>query len=372
MKTLILYLDAMGYRFVSKENTPFLYKFGKENSLLRLKTLLGYTGIENTFITAKWPNETGIWTEFIYKRNVAGKILKFIPLPNSILSYFYAFINYYLYGNTFLTKLHHIPRRFFGKFNSGVKHKIWKRDFFQKRNFVYYGWPFFVVNNKVNLDFIKRNDEYKVNKFIKSFKENIEIYFMQLVDLDKTMHEFGTTHENTIKELKKQDEFASIIINEFKKIFENCKIIIWSDHGFVDIREEINIEEKIKNLRNITYFLDSTIARFWFKDKNSKEEVLTVLEKIKQGKILDLKEKDKYNMPLGKEFGEIIFALEPGYLFVPNFYQGKNGCKGMHGYMPDKADLDGIFIINKKTDKKEIELNEALGLIENGSLQFQG
>ncbi len=370
MKTLILYLDALGYRFISKENTPFLYKFGKENSLLRLKTLLGFTGIENTFITGKMPNETGIWTEFIYKKNFIGKTLRAIPLPNSVLSYLYALSKYYLLGNTFLSKLHNIPRRFFGKFNSGVKHKIFKRDFFQKKRFVYYGWPFFVVNNDVEIDFIRRRDEYKANKFIKSFNDKIDVYFMQLVDLDKVMHEFGTAHERTIKELKKQDEYASIIVSEFRSKFPESRIIIWSDHGFIDIKEEINIEEKVKNLEGIDYFLDSTIARFWLKNKSSKEELLKILSKIKQGKVLDLKDKGKYNIPLGEEFGEVIFVLYPGYLFVPNFYQGKKGCRGMHGYMPDMADLDGIFLINKEINKKEIRIDEALGLIEYGNLQF--
>ena len=369
MKTLILYLDALGYRFISKENTPFLYNYGKENSLLRLKTLLAYTGIEHTFITGELPSESGIWTGFVYKKNYIGKILRFIPLPNSILSYPYALMNYYLSGNTYLSKLYHIPRKFFGKFNSGTKHKIWKKDFFQKRSFVYYGWPFFVQNNKVKLDFIKRNDEYKVKKFINSFNDNTDIYFIQLVDLDKTMHEFGTVNEDTIKELRRQDSYASIIVNEFKAKFPDSRVIIWSDHGFIDIKEEINIGEKIKNFKNIDYFLDSTIARFWFKSEKDREEIIRILSRIRHGKILDLKDKDKYNIPLGKEFGEVIFVLEPGYLFVPNFHQGKIGCRGMHGYMPDKADLDGIFIINKKINKKEIELNEVLGLIEYGNLQ---
>ena len=134
MKTLILYLDALGYRFISKENTPFLYKFGKENSLLRLKTLLGYTGIENAFISGKMPNETGIWTEFVYRKNNVVNLLKFVPLPNKYLSYPYAYFKY-LQGNTFLSKLHNIPRKFFGKFNSGAQDKVWKYDFFQKRKY---------------------------------------------------------------------------------------------------------------------------------------------------------------------------------------------------------------------------------------------
>ncbi len=369
MKTLILYIDALGFKFISKENTPFLYNFGKENSLLRLNTLLGYTGIENTFITGKMPSETGIWTEFIYKKNLIGSLSKLIPLPNNHISYFYALLSY-LRGDTFLSKLHNIPRNFFGKFSPGIKDGLWKRDFFTNRTFVYYAWPFFVVNNKVSLDVIKRNDEYKVNKFIKSFNEKSDVYFIHLVDLDKTMHEFGTNHKKTINELNKQDEYASIIVNEFKSKFKECKIAIWSDHGFIDIKEEINIEEKIKNIKNIDYFLDSTIARFWVKDNSSKEELMAVLRTIKNGKILDLKDKDKYHMPLGREYGDVIFALEPGFLIVPNFYQGEKGCKGMHGYMPDKADLAGFFIINKETKKKEINMNEALGLIENGSLQI--
>ena len=369
MKILILYIDALGFKFISKENTPFLYKFGKENSLLRLNTLLGYTGIENTFISGKMPSETGIWTEFIYKENPIGKLLKIVPLSNNYLSYFYALMNY-LKGDTFLSKLHNIPRTFFGKFNSGVKEGLWKRDFFRNRTFVYSAWPFFVVNNKVNLDFIKRNDEYKVSRFVKSFNENSDIYFIHLVDLDKTMHEFGTKHEKTINELKKQDEFASIIVNEFRSKFKESSIVIWSDHGFIDIKEEINIEEKIKDIKNIDYFFDSTIARFWFKDIKAKDELMSVLSNIKNGKILGLKDKDKYHVPLGREYGDVIFALEPGYLIVPNFYQGNKGCKGMHGYMPDKADLDGFFIINKETNKKEIKMNEALRLIENGNLQI--
>ena len=76
MKTLILYLDALGYRFISKENTPFLYNYGKENSLLRLKTLLAYTGIEHTFITGELPSESGIWTGFVYKKNYISHLIR--------------------------------------------------------------------------------------------------------------------------------------------------------------------------------------------------------------------------------------------------------------------------------------------------------
>src|SRR3989344_5384147 len=232
MKTLILYIDGLGFNRINKENTPFLHKFGNENSLIRLKTLLAYTGIENTFITGKWPNETGIWVEYIYNKR-----------------------------------------------------------------FLYYSWPFFVINNKIKLDFIKRNDEYKVKKFIKKFDDNIDIYFLHTVDLDKASHEYGVNSENTLKEIKRQDEYASLIVNEFKSRFNDCKIVIWSDHGFLDINGFVNIEEKIKKFKNVDYFLDSTIARFWFKDADTKNRVISELNKIKEGHILNLEEKNRYNIP---------------------------------------------------------------------------
>ena len=369
MKTLILYLDALGFDFINSENTPFLYYYGQKYSLLKLKTLLGYTGIENAFVTGKMPNETGIWTEFIYKKNYIGKILKIIPLPNRILSYFYALYNY-LKGNTFLSKLHNIPRKNFDKFSSSIKDGLWKREYFQNKRFLYYGWPFFVTNNKVNLDIFQRKDDFKVKQIIKSFNENIDLYFIHLVDLDKTMHLYGTKHEKVVQEIKKQDQYASLIVNEFERKFKYSKIIIWSDHGFVDIKGLINIKSIVTKFKGIDYLLDSTLARFWFKNNNSKEDLIKEL-KLLNGKILGIKEKEFYNVPFGKEYGELIFAANPGYLILPNFYQGNRVCKGMHGYTSEEnKKLDAFFIINKKIKKKELKMNEVLPYIENGSIRI--
>ena len=362
MKTLIIYVDGMNFTSINKENTPFFHDFSLKYGLSRLKTLLAYTGIENTFITGKMPNETGIWTEFLYRKNYLGKLLKLKPLPNNYLSYIYAFGKYIL-GDTFLSKLHHIPRRFFDKFSSSVKYGLWKNDFFQKNTFVYYGWPFFVKNNKINLDFIKRNDEYKAKKFIKSFCDDADIYFIHLVDLDKVSHKHGLEHEETLKEIKRQDEYCSLIVNEFMSSFKDGTVVLWSDHGFVNVKGYINIKDLIDKYKGIDYFLDSTLARFWFKEDNIKKEFANELKKIKNGHTLSIEEKNKYCIPLSREYGEIIFAADPGYLILPNFYQGEKACKGMHGYMPDKADLDGFFMINRKINKKALNMNECLGVI---------
>jgi predicted AlkP superfamily pyrophosphatase or phosphodiesterase len=291
-----------------------------------------------------------------------GKLLKLKPLPNNYLSYLYA-LGKYVMGDTFLSKLHYIPRKFFGKFSSSVKDGLWKNDFFQKNTFVYSSWPFFVKNNKINLDFIKRNDEYKAKKFIKNYSEDADIYFIHLVDLDKVSHEYGLGHEKTLEEIKKQDEYCSLIVNEFIAKFHDGTVVLWSDHGFINVNGYINIKDLINKYNGADYFLDSTLARFWFKDNNYRNEIVNELKKLKNGHILSIEEKNKYNIPQSMEQGEVIFAADPGYLILPNFYQGKKACKGMHGYMPDKADLDGFFIINRKINRKTLNMNECLGVI---------
>ena len=188
MKTLIIYLDAMPFRLFNKENTPFLYEFSKKGCGLRLKTLLAYTGIEHCFITGKEPDETGIWTEFCYNEKSRLKIFKYLPLTRKVLNYLIA-LKLYLQGSKFLSKGYSIPKKFFDKFDVSIKHGLWENEFFQKNKFIYYGWPFFVKNNKAGLDIFTRADGYKVNKLINDYSDEIDLYFIHLVDLDKTMHQ---------------------------------------------------------------------------------------------------------------------------------------------------------------------------------------
>ena len=74
---------------------------------------------------------------------------------------------------------------------------------------------------------------------------------------------------------------------------------------------------------------------------------MNILKTIKQGKILTQRDRIHYQIP-EREYGDLIFLIEPKYLIYPNFYQKSKPFKAMHGYAPDKADLDGFLITNKK------------------------
>jgi len=83
------------------------------------------------------------------------------------------------------------------------------------------------------------------------------------------------------------------------------------------------------------------------------------LSKIEEVKILDKRTEEKYKIPLSEKYGDIVFYMEKGGYFFPNFYQrGQEKFKAMHGY-PDDDELNGFLITNtKKRVNKSLKINE--------------
>jgi predicted AlkP superfamily pyrophosphatase or phosphodiesterase len=356
--TLIIYMDAMAYRFISKENTPFINSLAKSKKyrLAKLKTLLAFTGIEYAFFTGKNPDRSGIWTEFIYSPKTSPfKGLRHLPLPRKLLNYTVP-LKQLAKGRSTLSKFNNIPRSSAHYFDTSTKEKVWKTDFFKNKRFIYYGWPYFAKDGKSKIDPINRSDSYKVKKLIKSLNDNTEVYAIHLVGLDNALHKHGTSGEKARKLFMEKDSLIKKLYEAFHKKFKKFNLVVWSDHGFINVHTLI--ETKMNEPKDYISFYDSTMARFWFKNKKNLKKKEAELKNLKYGFILTKRLKKKYNIPEDRRYGDLIFILNPGYMFMPNCYQS-TPLKGMHGYAPDKADLDGIFISNLKFNKKTLSFVEA-------------
>ena len=95
-----------------------------------------------------------------------------------------------------------------------------------------------------------------------------------------------------------------------------------------------------------------------------KEQITNILKTIEEGKTLTKEDKEYYQIPDTKEYGDLIFLINPKYLIYPNYYQKTKPFKAMHGYAPDKADLDGFIITNKKIPKT-LTLKQAHKICKN-------
>ncbi len=158
-----------------------------------------------------------------------------------------------------------------------------------------------------------------------------EVEFEHIGELDKAAHEYGTKSEQTIMTIKKVDEKLS------KEDFD----IIFSDHGMIDIKKIITVPVS-KNC-----FIDSDMARYW----GNAEELNEIKKKLPlgEGKIINWK---------NKSYGELIFMAKPGILILPNYWQGNKQAKAMHGYYGDNKELNGIYIIKRQGEKKDLEVKE--------------
>ena len=61
---LVLLIDALGYNFISKTRTPYLWNFANQNSTHAITPVLGYSDSQRAAIfTGKQPQEIGYWLD---------------------------------------------------------------------------------------------------------------------------------------------------------------------------------------------------------------------------------------------------------------------------------------------------------------------
>jgi len=364
--TLLLCLDALRPDYITKKYTPFLYKLKQENNYKELIPTLEY-GFQSSLLTGKKPEQTNQWIEYKLKTNkkrnsLLSKII-FKLFGKKVFAYYKGLIN-------FLTKNYYAPPIINNPLyvNENFELQIRKHpflpstlsyetfyDIMQKKEIKYWAheWPFLIRNNKITLS-IKGSDEARTNKIINSFRKNILFYYTHLVELDKVGHKNSVNSREVKKCLIKTDKLTKKIVAEFYKKFPENNLIIYSDHGMLEIKNKINILPIIKKLNIEKYFIDSTIARFWI-NENEKTKLVNELKKIKGAQVLSLKDKKKLGINFENNFfGDVLFLCEPGNIFLPNFFQDKNDkIKGMHGYDTKIKGHNGILITNLELKNKK-------------------
>ncbi len=362
MKKLIICIDGLGYDLISGENTPFLHDFGKKNHLGVLKTFFAFTGIEYSFFMGNTPEENGIWLEFSKSENSVfnNSLLKFFSFNKKIRNAL-GVIFQSLANRTYISALHNIPAEKLKYFDSSAKEGLWKLPYFQSKSFSFYKWPFLVTKNGKEgkkIIFKYESDEERLERLIN--EKNREVYYTQLMSIDKTLHKFGKNSQEAREALRKIDRIIEKYANKFLEENNDAEITLWGDHGFADIKKYIDLEKILPKREDYLCFIAGTTASFWFKNEEIKREILEILSGVKEGKILDKKTAKKYKIPLNEKYGEIVFYIKKGNYFFPNFYQGKENekFKAMHGY-PDDEELDGFLITNsKKRVNKSLKINE--------------
>jgi predicted AlkP superfamily pyrophosphatase or phosphodiesterase len=378
VKTIVLMLDAFRRDYITSRNTPFLYGLTRKYGLGQLKQHFGF---KNTvgFYTGVHPRKLGLFTNYIYDKKIRAFPYSILlsPFPGKLKFHLINFFNH-LQGNDM--SYPSINMDYFKYFKLKQKKHFFQQDSIKtifsvfKRNeigYLFYDFPFIIENGKSRIHYtFRNNDEARAKKFLKLINKH-SFYYIHLTDLDSIGHKFGPKSSEIKRTLRKTDGLVKEILSNFD--LEKDNNLIWSDHGMVPINKIFDLQSKLPGFgKDYIYFLESTMARFWFFNKKIKKQVLSILEKHKdKGKILSKQDKKSLKIDFNNNlYGDEIFLLNSGTLLYPNFFNNVP-VKGMHGYDLSDRNETTFLIINRKF-RKQAKMEDLFPtLLQLMQLKFQ-
>lgn len=179
--------------------------------------------------------------------------------------------------------------------------------------------------------------------------------YVHLQELDGIGHTYGPNSSEMHRALKRSDRLCLELIEGLRTKFSGrVNIVLFGDHGMVNVTRTLDLQDRLKGLglhygSDYAYFLDSTMARFWFFHAEAKSCVESALRDIQGGRMLAEKDLRQFGIAgCDPKNAELIFLVDPGVLIFPNFFQGHGEpIKGMHGYDPDSPDNLGFFLCHE-------------------------
>lgn len=188
-------------------------------------------------------------------------------------------------------------------------------------------------------------------------QKNANNIFCYFLGLDSVAHTYGISSID----VKNKIQTLDVWINELYQLFltkqKNVNFIVVSDHGMADVHRLVEPSIWIKKIKKnakgrVIYFIDSVMVRFWFQQKEDIHIIEEFLGEWKDGRVVSYEEREKFGITK-RDGGDILFMLDEGKLFFPDFFMGKyrkqnESARAMHGYLPLSETLQGILLYRGK------------------------
>jgi hypothetical protein len=176
---------------------------------------------------------------------------------------------------------------------------------------------------------------------------------LHLQELDSLGHQFGPESPEVLAAIQATDRHCERLIHTLRESYDDVNLLIFGDHGMVSVTGTLDLETRLKDSGlkfgiDYAYFLDSTMARFWFYRDSARQVVTDLLKAVPGGRLLDPADLERQGIAgCDPRNAELIFLADSGRLILPNFFQaGGDPIPGMHGYDPDVTDNLGLFLVH--------------------------
>ena len=367
---ILVQLDALSYSYFGPQYTPFLHRFSRDGAAGRLQTMLAYDGINASIFTGTWPDEHGIWTKFL--RDLGHSPLRFSPFrplgamarqkymgdghrrdgkPNALpVKALRRAFRMLAPGHPMFGAFARIPLVYAHHFDYAILPGTFlAHDFYNGQKTIFGILRAHGLKSGYFYGEIDRVKNYL--RGLTHLEEYGLISIHSLVSLDRTAHEYGPFDPVTLAFVRYQDslleQFVQMVYDVIGKARDLC-FLFFSDHGMVEVTRHVDLSDFLEtslSRREMIVFIDSTMVRVWGQrsDLDYATEHLTQLD---CGRILTKSDLERLRIHFqDNRYGDLICSAHPGTVFVPDYFQGTQYVKGMHGYEPGPVNLDGVVIL---------------------------
>lgn len=370
--TVFIYLDACRFDYITKSNSPFLFEMAQKGVCKKVRTTAGFTQ-RTPMLTGSYPSTSGHFTWYLYDPvNSPFRWVKPFGFAKELLAYnrfakwTIRMLTKTMTGNVYPDPAY-IPLDLLPYFDASINKFPLEKELGHLPNI-------FSVCKQKGLEYMnsmntfsrvgsKNHDEFfnTVEKSLQAGKK-YDLYLTHLGDLDVLGHKFGPGSRLVEETLYGIDCHIEEMCNLLSKNYESYRILVVSDHGMREVAKFVDVmagleEVELNVPRDYLYFLDATLARFWFKTERTKRDVVEKLLGMGCGHILsDEEEKKRHIYFHDNRYGELYFWLDKGYVICPSFFQkNRQGTKGMHGYLDDEQMLGAFLVYSSKEEIEGVE-----------------
>lgn len=361
-KILLIFIDSLPYLYRGK--MKFLSQFS--NSIRKVIPGFGYSiNVKAEIFGGYAPDQVGYLNEWTYESDAPlRKHLNFFSALRPLRSFYYLDrIAHRLLSKLYGQNVLNIPFEYLPFFaRTGTEAY---RDEFPLPTI------FSRMNNLVKICYYhypchqKRDYQIYSNTMKAVSDETYDVIFAAFGDLDGVTHEYGVGSEEYNKEVEELDNYLCQMYKEFSSKNPKGPFFLISDHGMANVSDVVDIDMEgqfgTASEDSYLYFIDSTMLRVWVFDERKRSEIEEHLKGLGYGRVLDSESRKDYAI-VSKQFGDIIFLLNEGFVFTPSF-MGRRIPKAMHGYCPELESQAGLCLCLDKNNSNT-ELPSSLGTIE--------
>lgn len=368
---VVLFVDALGWR-LCEARTGFAPGLQHRRAMA---TVLGFSsGALPTAFTGRMPQEHG---RFLMYRRAAGasvfsgferlawlparvrrswrltRLLTRLVEQRGVRGYF---------------NLYEVPRHRLAAFDLPEQEDIFRPgglpmdsiwDSLERRGLAWQGWNWRTRESEA-LDALRER--------IRSGDD--DVLFLYTAELDATLHHEGSKGDGVQAKLECYDAWLTSVQQAANERGRPLWFYLCSDHGMVDVTRTSDVRAVLAQLPDrdgchYDVFLDSTMARFWWRESGARDRVRAVLGGEQGGHWLTPEELLAAQCAFPDHaYGDDLFLLDPGVLLVPS-YMGSRPLAAMHGYDASHPDMAALLASNRSIPGAVTRLCDLRGFLED-------